>query len=452
MRESLNDRGRLGRALRQRSPALVQARQTTLSRVLMPARQLRVPLYQRNYAWTRPQWDALWDDIARLAVARQELHNATHFVGSVVLAPVAAGTATPCLLVVDGQQRLLTTSLLLTALRDHGGLSTTLKQRIQKCLIRTAPPNEASSKQLKVLPTQVDQHPYARLVLGEEHPQSSDGVTKAYQHFVRRMTLLAQDQDEAIARIPLERLAISVLDGLECVVITSEAQDNVHRIFESLNNRGTDLTQADLIRNYVFMRLSSGAAQFHEFHWAPLEKRFNAEELTLLFWLSLVRDQPTITQRQTYVEQQKRLQQMATDTQLRNALKRAMDDADLLELILRPELEASIKLRIRLQRLKDWKSTTAQPVLMYLLRLRAEGDADVHEIARAMHYLESYYVRRMVMGRATMNMNRVLLAAPKHLHAAKGPVDEEFRKYLSGQGKHWATDAELRKEVFKNPF
>lgn len=248
------------------------------------------------------------------------------------------------------------------------------------------------------------------------------------------------------------RFADAVLAGLECVVISAEAQDNVHRIFESLNNRGTELTQADLIRNYVFMRLTSGAAQFYEFSWMPLEKQFTADELTLLFWLSLVRDQPTITQRQTYVEQQKRLQQMTTPTQLKSALRRVMDDAVLLELILRPERESSIKVQLRLQRLKDWGSTTAQPMLMYLLRLRAEGKADSHQVSRAMRYLESYYVRRMVMGRATMNMNRVLLAAPNHLHAARGPVDEEFRKYLSGDGKHWATDDELRKEVVQTPF
>lgn len=89
---------------------------------------------------------------------------------------------------------------------------------------------------------------------------------------------------------------------------------------------------------------------------------------------------------------------------------------------------------------------------MYLLERRNKGSADTSEIARAMRYLESYFVRRVVMGRATMNMNRVLLAAAPALKQAKEPVDIALRRYLSESGKHWATDQELRIEVAGKAF
>ena len=233
--------------------------------------------------------------------------------------------------------------------------------------------------------------------------------------------------------------------------VVADQSDNVHRIFESLNNRGQPLTQADLIRNYVFMRLSSSAEDFHEYTWKPLEEKFSAEELTQLFWLDLVRDRPTITQRQTYVEQQKKLHKV-TPAGLKRAIDEVVQAGALWERILRPETESSKLVRNRLERVKDWKTTTAWPVLMFLLGERERGAATSAEVARAMKYLESYFVRRVVIGRATDNMNRVLLAAPQSMLQSHEPVDVALRRYLSGEGKHWATDDELRREVGTKAF
>src|ERR1035437_6366303 len=97
---------------------MVLARQTRVTWVLNGAHQLRVPMFQRRYSWGRAEWDALWDDIARLALDRK-VNPDTHFLGSVVLATTPAGAAgSRDLLVIDGQQRLVTVSLLLCALRD----------------------------------------------------------------------------------------------------------------------------------------------------------------------------------------------------------------------------------------------------------------------------------------------------------------------------------------------
>lgn len=433
---------------------MVSARQGLISRVLGGPNQLRVPLYQRHYAWGLREWDDLWNDVARLAFDRNKNRAETHFLGSVVLTQTPTTSAGSGLLVVDGQQRLITFSILLCALRDSGiALPTGLQNKIRRCL---ALPDNGQSlgplNRLRLVPTQSDQQSYLCLV-NNASPDASHLMTKAYSHFLRRIRDLGHDEDEAVTGMTAINITEAALGGLECVHITARATDNVHRIFESLNNRGTPLTQADLIRNYVFMRLDNKSEDFYEFTWKSLEARFNAEELTKLFWLDLVRDHPTITQRQTYVEQQKVLERRKTTAQLKNAIEDIAGRGHLLELILRPEAEQSLKVRRRLQRLKDWQTTTADPILMYLLECRENGRADSHTIARAMMYLESYFVRRVVMGRATMNMNRVLLAAPRALDRRSAtPPDEELRRYLSDAGKHWATDAELRTEVVSKPF
>ncbi|WP_122261607.1 DUF262 domain-containing protein [Ornithinimicrobium cerasi] len=428
---------------------MVSAKQTRFTAVLSGKYQLRVPLYQRRYAWKRDAWTALWGDVLHLALDQQTDPAARHFLGSVVLAPTPNG-APHARLVIDGQQRLLTTSLLLCALRDsEPRLPAALRTRVERCLL--VPRGRGGPlKRLKLLPTQFDQNAFSRVVHQQELEPGHE-ASKAYQFFQRRLVSMQQGQDENVEGVTTAEVVRVVLDGLECVSVVAQASDNVHRIFESLNNRGQPLTQADLIRNYVFMRLSSNAEDFHEYTWKPLEERFSADELTQLFWLDLVRDRPTITQRQTYVEQQKKLHKVST-TGLKKAIDEVVHAGALWDRILRPEGEPSKPVRNRLERLKEWKTTTVWPVLMFLLEERDRGTATSPEIARAMQYLESYFVRRVVIGRATDNMNRVLLAAPQSVRDSDDPVDLALRRYLSGENKHWATDDELRREVGTKAF
>ena len=100
---------------------MVAARETTLQELLEGSKQYQVPLYQRTYSWTKPQLARLWEDILQLAADRVERPGLTHFIGSLVLAPSPANgpAGVAEYLVVDGQQRLTTLSILLCAIRDH---------------------------------------------------------------------------------------------------------------------------------------------------------------------------------------------------------------------------------------------------------------------------------------------------------------------------------------------
>lgn len=427
-------------------PQMVLAKQIQISKVLMREERLRVPLYQRQYQWKRQQWEELWTDIARLAMDRRATSRETHFLGSLVFA--TPPESEDGFLIVDGQQRLLTFGILLCALRDgEVVLPKATLERIDRSLFLSSKRKvQFLHDVVKVLPTQSDRDAYMRILFREPRAQNHL-ITDAYSHFEKRILQLQSDKaegDEDFSGLSVANVAHAALHGLECVAITTQPEDNAHRIFESLNNKGTSLTQADLIRNYIFMRLDEKTEKFYEFTWRPLESRFeNPDHFTQLFWLDLILNGRNATQRQTYVEQQKKMNQM-TPAQIKANIKRISALANLWELILHPELEKSARIRRRLQRIQDWGTTTAAPTLMYLLDQWQSGEATWRQVEQAMTYLESYFVRRVVIGRATMNMNRVLMAAPVQLAKDRRPVDEALRAHLSGEGKHWASDKELR--------
>lgn len=436
---------------------MVLAKETTISRVLSGGHQLRIPRYQRHYEWKKEHWDQLWKDVVRLALERRDDPGESHFLGSVVLAaPPGAGQG---LLVIDGQQRIVTVSLLLCALRDgEVTLPAAQRARIHRCLLLDEGDRRLSRfKRLRVLPSQFDQAEYSVIVERGGHAPTGQ-VTRAYEHFRSLVADLSRDPSEAAtddedvvdeggAEVPTAtptELVRAIVRGLECVNITAQAEDNVHRIFESLNNTGTPLTQSDLIRNYVFARLDEKDSDFYDAWWLPLEQRFpDSVEFTQLFWLDLLLDGHAVPQRQTYMYQQ-RVMKNLTRAQIKARIEGIYSRGDLWDTILHPDHDPSGKIGHRLQRLKDWKTTTVWPVLMYLLEQRRSGLATIDHVERAMGYLESYFVRRVVIGKATMNMNRVLMAAPARLAEDPRRVDVALRSYLSGEGKHWASDDELR--------
>ena len=241
---------------------MVVAKQDTLGKLLVGTNRLRVPRYQRKYSWKREQWELLWGDVVRLARERLKRPSETHFVGSVVLARQVGPSRFPAdgLLVVDGQQRIVTLSLLLCAIRDQNYQfsSRRIETRIRRCL-SWSDPTSASGQDLidllKVVPTEDDRDAFLWMVFGAEH-HPKHHVFAAYSYFLDELTRLEENRERGQAKITVEDIALAVLDGIECVQITAEEEDNVHRIFESLNNRGMVLTQADLIRNYVFIALA----------------------------------------------------------------------------------------------------------------------------------------------------------------------------------------------------
>jgi hypothetical protein len=308
-------------------------------------------------------------------------------------------------------------------------------------------PWKSEQHRLKLMPTQADRDAYRACVDATAHAGGSDPIGVAYRFFASQL-LVADDPDDPA---DIGGIEDAVIAGLSLVSVTAQQGDNAHRIFESLNNTGLRLTQGDLLRNYLFMRLPTRAANVYQSLWLPLQKTLSSSDLELLFWLDLVQRDARIKQSEIYSGQQARLDRLESEAEIEAEVARFAQLGALLVTILDPSQETDNDVQRRLRRLNSWGTTTVYPLLLHLFERRAQGTATSAQLASAMLFVESFFVRRLLIGRATSNINRILLSVVTEMDSAM-PVDEAVRAYLSTGRKYYATDEEMRSGLVTVPY
>lgn len=429
----------------------MQAKETLFADLVQgKAQQFQVPLYQRTYSWTEKQLRQLWSDILEQAelIERGEQAN-THFLGSVVLAPSPQNDATfSRWLVVDGQQRLTTLSLALAAIRDHvKDAEPRQAERIdEQYLINKW---QTGIDHFRLLPTQADRTQFAAHIRGPLTEQVGSSVATAYSFFRRKLVEAADPS----APQDVFRIEQAITSRLTLVAVTAQHGDNVHRIFESLNNTGLKLSQADLLRNYLFMKLTTRGEHVYETYWLPLQDSLSNEELEQLMWLQLVLDGDDRVRRQDlYAAQQQRFERdEASEEEIEDYIRELYGRVAVFRRLLHPEEEPDAAVRAHLLRLNAWQAQVTYPALMLLLDRRARGDLDSTDTARAMSYIESFLVRRMICRVPTNNLNRIFQSVPGQL-PLDVPVADGLHQLLSSENRFWPDDRELREKIQKAPF
>ncbi len=238
---------------------------------LKRAPQFVIPIYQRTYSWTDKECRQLWDDILRCGSSDS---IGVHFVGSIVY--IESGLSQVVhqapLLVIDGQQRLTTVTLLIAALAEAEGDPEPM-EGFSADMLRgyyLLNPLERGERKFKLLLSQTDKGSLTAIVGGLEQPQEpSLRITENFELF--RSLLKGCKGDLA-----------SVCNGLAKLVVVDIAlnrdQDNPQLIFESMNSTGKELSQADLIRNFILMGLEPDLqSRLYEQFWRPMEVDFGQE-------------------------------------------------------------------------------------------------------------------------------------------------------------------------------
>lgn len=427
----------------------MHAKEVSLIVLIQGQKQFVVPLFQRTYSWQKRQYSALWRDVHERS--RADAHGPAHFLGSVVLTPSpdnSASTDCPRYLLIDGQQRLTSLMLLLAAIRDHARSEDSVAaDRIDdQCLVNKY---EQGDDRLRLLPTQADRPAFRSIILGENAASGADGLTEAYQYFRSKLTA-ADDPDDPD---DIRAIETTVRNRLSLVEIDVDKGDNVFRIFESLNNTGLALTQADLLRNYLFMRLPSRGQSVFDQVWLPMQQQLTSTQLELLVWLDLVvRGDERVRQSETYQAQQARLEELgATEDVVEQAIRDLSRRARNLRRLLDPETEPDEALRGRLEHLDAWGGQTAYPLVMHLLDLLDRNVATIDQVSKALEYVESFLVRRMICYIPTNNLNRIFNAAPREIGEVSEVADAVHR-YLSAGRRGWPTDDELRTAAATRAF
>ena len=233
-------------------------------------KQFIIPVFQRDYSWTTEQCQQLWDDVLRAGQGGGQ----GHFIGSFVYAEENTSAAFNQWLVIDGQQRLATLTLMLTALRDYiqeidWKADEPTSEKIDAYYLKND--LEPGKRRYRLALRRHDDATLRALLDKKDVtdlPNRSDFVIDAYEHFKSQFEL----EPEAITAIYQGISTLNIVD-----VKLDHHIDDAQLVFESLNSTGIDLTQSDLIRNFLLMGLSEPTqTRLYEDYWAKLESIFRA--------------------------------------------------------------------------------------------------------------------------------------------------------------------------------
>lgn len=249
----------------------MKATEANLLKFLKKSPQFVIPIYQRNYSWTAEQCHQLWSDLLR--AGRDDKVNG-HFIGSIVYVERGLSNVVQqeALLVIDGQQRLTTSTLLIAALAQHFGsqgitelLDVFSAKKLRNYYLLN--PDEDGERHFKLILSETDKETLLAILknsrMSGEH---SNRITENYELF---QSLITQHASELEA----------ICQGLAKLVIVDvsldRSQDNPQLIFESMNSTGLELSQADLIRNFILMGLEPKLqTELYKTYWRPMEKSF----------------------------------------------------------------------------------------------------------------------------------------------------------------------------------
>jgi uncharacterized protein with ParB-like and HNH nuclease domain/predicted transport protein len=379
----------------------MKATEANLLEFLSIRKQLVIPIYQRTYSWTRTQCHQLWQDVLR--VAKDESIPA-HFIGSVVYIQegIYHATSAQQMLVIDGQQRLTTVSLLLLAIANtvndsHPELSATIRDYyLFNNLMR-------GDQKYKIMLTQSDKQTFIHLLEGLDLPTtSSRRLVENYHFFLDALEKSKQDI-EAIFRGVSKLLVVDVsLD---------RQNDNPQLIFESLNSTGLDLTQADLIRNYILMGMpASEQEEIYNRYWYPMEQSFGHAEYARLFdrfmrdYLTVKSESGTIPNiGEVYNEFKKYIQGKDITVVVADV---ALFSKYFVRLAF-PERNHDPEFRSALENINFLKVDVAYPFLLEVFDdFEQKGLLSREDFIEILKIIESYVIRRAIVGIPTNSMNK----------------------------------------------
>ena len=258
----------------------MKATEAKLLDFLKKSPQFVIPIYQRTYSWAEQECRQLWSDILR---AGGDDGVSAHFVGSIVYVEkgLFSVTVQSPLLVIDGQQRLTTLTLLIAALakaldkpRSREPVDGFSPRKLRNYYLLN--PEEEGERHYKLILSQTDKASLTAIV--GDHEQPKEPSVRVTENFALFEALIDGRKGDLVA----------VCKGLSKLVVVDIAlnrdHDNPQLIFESMNSTGRELTQADLIRNFILMGLEPQLqTKLYEHYWRPMEVDFGQEAYSTYF-------------------------------------------------------------------------------------------------------------------------------------------------------------------------
>ena len=412
--------------------------------------QFVIPIYQRAYSWTRDECKQLWDDILR---AGRSENVSSHFVGSIVYIEkgIYQVTSQSQLLVIDGQQRLTTVSLLIAALaqeleRSDGGPREPVEGFSPRKLRNyyLVNPEEEGDLHYKLLLSETDRATLCALVRGDEIPDDCSLRIRDNFAFFKEKISSCKGDLSALCR-GLAKLV--VVD-----IALTRGQDDPQLIFESMNSTGRELSQADLIRNFILMGLEPELqTRLYTEQWRPMEKGFGQEAYGAHFdgfmrhYLTMkTGDIPNV--REVY-EAFKAYARSASRPPTIEALVKELREYAGYYCAMALGNEPDKALRWAFEDLRELKVDVAYPFLLEVYGDYSRGIISRADLSRIVRLVEAYVFRRAVCAIPTNSLNKTFATLAKMLDKQRYVESLEAHLLSLPSYRRFPSDEEFRRDL-----
>lgn len=363
--------------------------------------QFVIPVYQRNYDWTIKECKTLLNDIKDAGKLNRE-----HFIGSIVYVDDhSPKTGIQELIIVDGQQRLTTIILIYLRLYKLAGelKDNRLKDRMyEHYLINKYADND--EEKIKLKPTENNDKALKSIFLNTEFKEKSN-IIDNYNFFEKEIT---------------NNNYINILDGLEKLIFVDMSldrrEDDPQRIFESLNSTGLALSQGDLIRNYILMKLNSKEQRYiYENYWEYIERNARDESMNKDMVSDFIRDFMTseynkIPNKNRIYEEFKEKYSISDLVQIEDYLNTLKEYSNYYNKLLNPKNEIDKNISIKLENIKIIEVNVSYPFFLKVYKDYNDKVIDNKTFLKIIDLIESFVFRRFICDVFSNAMNKIFMA------------------------------------------
>ncbi|WP_187926170.1 DUF262 and DUF1524 domain-containing protein [Helicobacter pylori] len=377
--------------------------------------QFVIPIYQRVYSWKKEQCEQLWDDIIKIG-GNDKMNG--HFIGSILYVRVNDTHSSP-LLIIDGQQRLTTITLLFIALRNHSSDEVKILEKFshketESYLINS---DKDGDKKFRLILSESDKDTLLSLIDKNKRKPSEPSV-KIMENFKLFEKWISENTDK------LE----TIFKGLEKLMIVwialDKGKDDPQLIFESMNSKGIELTQTDLIRNYIVMETEVEKQEdFYNQYWRAMEEDFKQNETLfnrfVRHYLTIKTGEiPNINKVYEAFKDYRQKKGIEIEDLLKDLQKYC---GYFCQIAFKKEADKE-DLNKALSFLVDLEMDVVYPLLLELYSDYKDGVLSEQDFIPIIALIESYICRRTVCGLGTNSLNKVFPSFTKHIQK-----DEYFK-------------------------
>ncbi len=407
----------------------MKAQDSPIKSILEGSKSFIIPIFQRGYRWTSVGKEKdltvgkFWEDL-RSVIQGEETN---HFFGSLVTQSLDSNASDVTkYIIIDGQQRMITTVLLLCALRDTCDPKVPEELEESKTIDDNYIKNvhRKGDNLFKIIPSSDERENFFAIVeLPEKHisfPElNRNNFGKVYNYYKSNIKELLSENSEGTRLDNIKKIVNAILNQFVIVDVKLDANEDPYSVFESLNTTGMDLTNWDLIKNYILMKFKDQEyqKQMNDQYFYEIENVLDNIDRTKIkdeFMRHFLGSYGIITTSnkiysttKSSIENEKLKPSQNGIDKYENFMIELMRVSKYYAKIYNPDLEENDEIRLQLSNLKQFPYTVHYPLLIEIFRLYENQRIDQQTMSNAIKFIETYILRKIVADQRLQGLNKL---------------------------------------------